>query len=173
MVGEQSVVTAYISPNVAKQNEIDVSVTANLSIIKITESYDSSLNLVFTITVQGNAGGNEEITLTSATDSSITKNISIKVNPLPTILIDCPEQNDIPAGDPFDFIAYLDPNDFPGMDISTEGEITVNTVTQFDDAGVYKYDIQIQGDSPDTSGTVILQSMEFSTVQKHIKFNII
>ena len=88
MVGEQSVVTAYISPNVAKQNEIDVSVTANLSIISITESYDSSHEFSFSlpITVEGNAEGNEEITLTSATDSSITKNIAIKVNP-PTILI--------------------------------------------------------------------------------------
>lgn len=172
MVGEQSVLTAYISPNVAKQNEIDVSVTANLSIISITESYDSSLNLVFTITVQGDAEGNEKITLTSATDSSISKIISINVNPLPTILIDCPDENDINANEPFDFIAYLDPNNFPDMYISTGGEITLNMVEGFDDAGVYKYNIQIQGNNPVTSGTVILKSTEFSKVQKIIIFNI-
>ena len=172
MVEEQSVVNAYISPNVAKQNEIDVSVTENLSIISITESYDSSLNLVFEITVKGNAAGNEEITLTSATDSSITKNIAIKVNPLPTIFIDCPDGNNINANDPFNFIAYLDPNNYPDMNISTEGEITVNIFNQFNDGGVLKYHIQIQGNNPGTSGTVILKSNEFPTVQKIITFNI-
>ena len=172
-VGEQSVLTAYISPNVAKQNEIDVSVTENLSIISITESYDSSLNLVFTITVQGDAEGNEEITLTSATDSSISKIISINVNPLPTILIDCPDENDINVNEPFNFIAYLDPNNFPDMIINTEGEITVvNIFTETDDTGVYKYNIQIQGNNPGTSGTVKLESKEFPTVQKNITFNI-
>jgi len=173
MVGEQSVVNAYISPNVAKQNEIDVSVTANLSILSITESYDSSLNLVFTITVKGDAAGNEEITLTSATDSSITKNIAIKVNPLPTILTDCPDENDINVNDPFNFIAYLDPNDYYYMNTIIEGEITLNELTVFDDGGVIKYDIQVEGMNPDTSGTLTLQSVEYPTVQKIIKFNII
>ena len=171
MVGEQSVVTAYISPNVAKQNEIDVSVTANLSIISITESYDSSLNLVFTITVEGNAAGNEGITLTSATDSSITKNIAITVYQ-PTILTDCPDENDINVNEPFDFIAYLDPNDYPDMNISTEGDITVNAFDKFYDGGVIKYNIQVEGINPGTRGTVILKSVEFPTVQKNIKFNI-
>jgi hypothetical protein len=174
MVGEQSVVTAYISPNVAKQNEIDVSVTANLSIISITESYDSSLNLVFTVTVQGNAEGNEEITLTSATDSSITKNIAIKVNPLPTILIDCPDENDINVNEPFDFIAYLDPNDYPNIgDPDIEGDIELLGFSAYSELGLMKYNVSIKGTVSASSGAIILTSNKYPTVQKTITFNII
>lgn len=172
MVGEQSVVNAYISPNVAKQNEIDVSVTANLSIISITESYDSSMNLVFTITVKGNAEGNEEITLTSATDSSITKNIAIKVNSLPTILTNCPDVNNVPYGQPFAFVAYLDPNDENELTYSVEGGLLVVNFTPFNDGGVIKYAIQVEGMNPETQATLTLQSVEFPTVQKIINFNI-
>jgi hypothetical protein len=172
MVGEQSVVTAYISPNVAKQNEIDVSVTANLSIISITESYDSSLNLVFTITVEGNAEGNEEIILTSATDSSITKNIAIKINPLPTILTDCPDENDINVNEPFNLIAYIDPNDENELTYSIEGDLSVLDFTPFNDGGVIKYNIQVEGINSETQATLVIKSVEYPLVEKNINFNI-
>ena len=58
------------------------------------------------------------------------------------------------------------------MNISTEGDITVNAFDKFYDGGVIKYNIQVEGINPGTRGTVILKSVEFPTVQKNIKFNI-
>jgi hypothetical protein len=81
--------------------------------------------------------------------------------------------NDVPAGEPFNFIAYLDPNDYPDMNITTEGEVTVNSFEKFDEFGTWKYAGQVQGNTSETQGKIIMTSTQYPTVKKEINFNFI
>jgi hypothetical protein len=77
---EPEAISAYISPNIAKENEITAQVSENLTIINTVQSYDSNENLVYTFSIQGTGTSETEtLTLTSSTDSSITIIIPVTV----------------------------------------------------------------------------------------------
>ena len=77
---EPDSISAYISPNIAKENNITAQVSENLIITNTVQSYDSNGNLVYTFSIQGTlASETETLTLTSSTDISIIKIIPVTV----------------------------------------------------------------------------------------------
>jgi hypothetical protein len=79
-VGTTAVIEAYMNPNIAKENEIEATVTSNLKISIIEQYYDANFNLVFKFTVKGeNISDSETLTLTSTYDNTVTKEIPVTV----------------------------------------------------------------------------------------------